>query len=57
MARNDVTYEQVVRMWRRERETLGRVQPYTAKRGAQKALLFAPWIGAKTLARVRPAMI
>lgn len=57
MARKDVTYEQVVRMWRRERETLGRVQPYTAKRGAQKALLFAPWIGAKTLARVRPAMI
>lgn len=40
-----MTYEEAVLVWKAERATLGRVQPYTAERAAQKALLFRPWIG------------
>lgn len=57
MTRTTKTYKQAIEMWRKERETLGRVQPYTAIRGAQKASLFCPWIGSQLLAEIKPAMI
>lgn len=46
------TYEETVHMWKSERATLGRVQPYTAERAAQKALLFRPWIGNMSLGAI-----
>ncbi len=39
------TYSEVVGAWKHERESLRQVQPLTAKKAAQKALLFEPWIG------------
>lgn len=49
---NATTYEEAVFMWKTERATLGRVQPYTAERAAQKALLFRPWIGSMPLGAI-----
>lgn len=52
-----ITYAKTVEQWTREREALRRVQPYTAKRAAQKALLFSPWIGDASLTEVKPNMV
>lgn len=40
-----MSYREVVDSWAQERELLGEVQPYTARKSAQKALLFAPAFG------------
>ena len=41
----DQTYSETVESWAEERSLLGRVQPYTAKKAAEKARLFLPWLG------------
>lgn len=38
------TYSVIVKLWTQEREMLGAVQPYTASKAGQKALLLAPYI-------------
>ena len=40
----EMTYRIVVERWATERESLQYVLPYTARKAAQKALLFSPWI-------------
>lgn len=52
-----MTYEEAVDGWAGERESLRYVQPYTAQRSRQKALLFAPWIGSKAIDEIAPADI
>lgn len=51
------TYQQIVEQWARERERLQYVQPYTARKAEQKALLFAPWIAETPLDKIEPAQI
>lgn len=51
------SYRAVVEQWAIERETLQYVQPYTAKKAAQKALLFAPWIADKELDEIEPCLL
>lgn len=50
-------FTDIVLAWSKERESLGCVQPYTAKKSAQKALLLAPWIGATRIDRIEPRSI
>lgn len=52
-----ITYKAIVEQWSEERERLQYVQPYTAKKAAQKALLFAPWIGEKQIDEIEPALL
>lgn len=52
--RDDATFSAVVRAWAKERELLGFVQPYTARKAEQKALLFEPWIGSCDIAAIEP---
>lgn len=51
------TYRLVVEQWSQERERLQYVQPYTAKKAAQKAMLFAPWIAETTIDEVDPSVL
>lgn len=51
------TYSQVVDRWESERLSLRSVQPYTARKAAQKALLFAPWIGNTDVATIEARAI
>lgn len=44
MNNNPKSFEEVVSAWKSERELLGSVAPYTARKAAQKALLFAPYL-------------
>ena len=46
-----MTYRAVVELWAAERESLQYVLPYTARKAAQKALLFAPWMAKRKLTR------
>ena len=39
------SYSTIVRLWADERSLMGNVQPYTAKKSAEKARLFLPWFG------------
>ena len=52
MAQTTITYTQAVEQWAAERELLRYVEPFTARKAKQKALLFAPWIGEKLLDEV-----
>lgn len=52
-----LTYREVVERWAQERELLRSVQPYTARKARQKALLFAPWIGNAYVADIDPQSI
>ena len=52
-----MTYEQAVDAWAQEREALRYVQPYTAQRSRQKAMLFASRIGDKAVDAIAPADI
>lgn len=51
------TYQTAVEQWALERESLQCVQPYTAKKAAQKALLFAPWIAGTEIDEIEPALL
>ena len=46
-----MTYRAVAELWAAERESLQYVLPYTARKAAQKALLFAPWMAKRKLTR------
>lgn len=50
-------FNDTVLAWTKEREFLGCVQPYTAKKSAQKALLLAPWIGTTRIDKIEPRSI
>ena len=52
-----MTFREAVDAWADEREKLRYVQPYTARRSRQKALLFEAWIGGKTVDAIEPADI
>lgn len=54
---NSSTYAEIVRSWARERETLHYVQPYTARKGRQKALLFERSVGDRAIAAIDPQSI
>lgn len=45
-------YREVVERWAKERELLGAVQPHTARKSAQKALLFAPAFGEREVRHI-----
>ncbi len=47
-----LSYCRLVERWARERELLGAVQPYTARKAAQKALLFARSFGDKDVRQI-----
>lgn len=51
------TYAGVVKAWAEERELLCYVQPYTARKAAQKALLLAPWMDTTSVAKIKPSAI
>lgn len=51
------TYREVVDLWAKERELLREVQPCTARKARQKALLFEPWIGGKRVSEIDPESI
>ena len=51
------SYKRIVEQWAQERENLQYVQPYTARKAAQKALLFAPWIAEIQLDEIEPALL
>lgn len=51
------TYSEVVQSWTEERKLLGHVQPYTAKKAAEKALLLQPWIGETDIRTIEPSVI
>lgn len=42
---NGKTYSAIIELWAEERKLIGNVQPYTAKKAAEKARLFLPWLG------------
>lgn len=44
-----LTYSEAIEAWAGERELLGYVEPFTARKARQKALLFAPFIGESPL--------
>lgn len=52
-----IIYRSAVEQWTLERESLQYVQPYTAKKSAQKALLFAPWIADRKIDEIEPHLI
>ena len=52
-----LTYREAVEGWADERERLRYVQPYTAARSKQKALLFEPWLGGKAVDDIEPSDI
>ena len=52
-----INYRSAVEQWTLERESLQYVQPYTAKKSAQKALLFAPWIADMKIDEIEPHLI
>lgn len=51
------SYQSVVEQWAKERESLQYVQAYTARKAAQKALLFGPWIAQKPIDEIEPALL
>lgn len=51
------SYRKIVEQWAQERENLQYVQPFTARKAAQKALLFAPWIAEMKLDEIEPALL
>lgn len=53
----EAVYCDVVERWAKERESLQYVQPYTARKAAQKALLFAPWIANMPIDEIEPALL
>jgi hypothetical protein len=52
-----VNYTQVVSEWEESRKSLGEVQPYTAKKSAEKARYFFPFIGNEEVDEVSPCDI
>lgn len=54
---NKANYRSVVEQWASERESLQYVQPYTARKAAQKALLFAPWIADMEIDDIKPCLL
>ena len=50
-------YSEAVAAWAEEREKLRYVQPYTAARSKQKAMLLSPWIGNKNIDRIEASDI
>jgi integrase len=46
------TYDSIVDQWEKERVLMGYVQPYSAKKSAQKARLFSPWIGSTNIKKI-----
>lgn len=51
------TYANIVDAWEEERKTLGTVQPYTAKKAAEKARALLPWLGKMSLDDISPSDI
>lgn len=51
------SYQSIVEQWAKERESLQYVQAYTARKAAQKALLFGPWIAQKPIDEIEPALL
>ena len=51
------TFIEIVERWSTERAVLGYVQPYTAEKARQKALLLAPWIGETSVSAIQPQSI
>lgn len=51
------SYESAIGKWCTERELMGSVQPYTAKKSAQKASLLVPFIGDDDVSRIEPSAI
>lgn len=52
-----MTYRAVVELWAAERESLQYVLPYTARKAAQKALLFAPWMAEAKIDQIEPSQV
>ena len=53
----EMTYRVVVERWATERESLQYVLPYTARKAAQKALLFSPWIAEMRIDEIEPSQV
>lgn len=51
------TYASVVDSWEKERKTLGTVQPYTAKKAAEKARALLPWLGKMSMYDISPSEV
>jgi integrase len=51
------TYNSAIDQWEKERVLMGYVQPYSAKKAAQKARLFSPWIGETSIKKIDSAAI
>ena len=51
------TFANVVDLWETERKLMGHVQPYTAKKSAEKARLLLPWLGETDLEKIDPSTI
>ncbi len=51
------TYFAIVESWAEERKLIGNVQPYTAKKAAEKARLFLPWLGETNADEIEPETI
>ncbi len=52
-----MTYRAVVELWAAERESLQYVLPYTARKAAQKALLFSPWMAEAEIDQIEPSQV
>ena len=52
-----ITYKEAIDSWAESRITLETVQPYTAKKSAEKARLFVPFIGGHDIDEISPCDI